>query len=136
MTKERIELLQQHFVKLLSVSDRAGQLFYTRLFELAPSTKPLFKADMQEMTRQLMQTIGMIVTGMSTPHEVMNFVADHGRKHVEYGVAEADYETVRTALLWTLNQILGSEFTPEAEAAWTEAYDFIAKVMKDAAFKK
>ncbi len=136
MTKERIQLLQQNFVKVLSVSDLAGQLFYRRLFELDPLTKPMFKADMQEMTRQLMQTVGMIVTGLSTPHEVMSFVAEHGRKHVEYGVVEAHYETVRTALLWTLDQVLGSEFTPEAQAAWTEAYDFIAKVMKDAAFQK
>ena len=83
-----------------------------------------------------MQTVGMIVTGLTTPHEVMNLVAEHGRKHVGYGVIEAHYETVRTVLLWTLDQILGSEFTPEAQAAWTEAYDFISKVMKDAAFRK
>ena len=120
-------------MKLLSVSDQTGQVFYKRLFELDPSTKPMFKADMQEMTRQLMQTVGMIVTGLSTPHEVMSLVAEHGRKHVEYGVVEAHYETVRTALLWTLDKILGSEFTPEAQAAWAEAYDFIAKVMKEAA---
>jgi len=133
MTKERIQLLQQHFLKMLSVSDLAGQLFYKRLFELDPSLRSMFKPDMQEMTRQLMQTVGMIVTGLSTPDEVMNLVAEHGRKHAGYGVIEAHYETVRTALLWTLNQILGLEFTPEAQAAWREAYDFIAKVMKDAA---
>jgi hemoglobin-like flavoprotein len=136
MTKERVQLLQQHFLKMLSVSDLTGQLFYRRLFELDPSLRSMFKADMQEMTRQLMQTVGMIVTGLSTPHEVMNLVAEHGRKHEGYGVIEAHYETVRTVLLWTLDQILGSDFTPEAQAAWTEAYDFIAKVMKDAAFRK
>jgi len=81
MTKERIQLLQQHFLKMLSVSDLTGQLFYRRLFELDPSLRSMFKADMQEMTRQLMQTVGMIVTGLSTPHEVMNLVAEHGRKH-------------------------------------------------------
>jgi hemoglobin-like flavoprotein len=121
---------------MLSVSDLTGELFYRRLFELDPSLRSMFKADMQEMTRQLMQTVGMIVTGLSTPHEVMNLVAERGRKHVGYGVIEAHYETVRTVLLWTLDQILGSEFTPEAQAAWTEAYDFIAKVMRDAAFRK
>jgi hemoglobin-like flavoprotein len=63
-------------------------------------------------------------------------LSEHGRKHAGYGVIEAHYETVRTVLLWTLDRILGSEFTPEAQAAWTEAYDFIAEVMKDAAFRK
>jgi hemoglobin-like flavoprotein len=132
MTNDRIQHLQQNFVKLLSVSDQAGRIFYQRLFELDPSTKPLFKADMQEMTRQLMQTVGMIVTGVSTPHQIMGLVAEHGRKHVEYGVVEGHYETVRAALLWTLGQILGPEFNSETQAAWTEAYELIAKVMKDA----
>ena len=63
----------------------------------------------------------------------MALVADLGRKHVDYGVVDAHYDTVRTALLWTLRQGLGVDFTPEVNAAWTEAYDFLAKVMKDAA---
>jgi len=33
--------------------------------------------------------VGMIVTGLSTPYEVMNLVAEHERKHVGYGVIEA-----------------------------------------------
>jgi len=80
-----------------------------------------------------MQMIGMTVQGLSVPDEVMGLVADLGRKHVEYGVVDAHYDTVRTALMWTLGQGLGAEFTPEVKAAWTEAYEFLAKVMKDAA---
>jgi hypothetical protein len=33
------------------------------------------------------------------------------------------------ALLWTLEQGLGAEFTPEVKAAWTETYTALAGVM-------
>lgn len=133
MTKERVALVQQTFFKVLPISELAAELFYRRLFEIDPSVRPMFKGTMQEQARKMMEMIGMVVTGVSTPNEIIGFVADLGRGHVEYGVIDAHYDTVRSALIWTLGQGLGSDFTPEVEAAWAEAYDFLAKVMKDAA---
>ena len=40
---------------------------------------------------------------------------------------------VAAALLWTLGQGLGDDFTGEVEDAWTEAYVILSGVMKDAA---
>ena len=120
-------------MRVLPISDLAAQLFYKRLFELDPTLRPMFKGDMQEQGRKLMQMIGMTVQGLSVPGEIMGLVADLGRKHVEYGVIDAHYDTVRTALMWTLGQGLGADFTPEVKMAWTEAYEFLSKVMKDAA---
>jgi hemoglobin-like flavoprotein len=48
-------------------------------------------------------------------------------------IQSAHYDTVASALLWTLGQGLGNAFTPLVEAAWTEAYTILATVMKDAA---
>ena len=126
-------MVQQTFMRVLPISDLAAELFYRRLFEIDPSVKPMFKGDMNEQGRKLMQMIGMAVTGLSNPGEIIGLVADLGRRHVEYGVMDAHYDTVRTALLWTLKQGLGPEYTPEVETAWTEAYDLLAKIMKDAA---
>jgi len=136
MTERQVQLVQQTFMKVLPISDLAAQLFYTRLFELDPTLKPMFKTDMQEQGRKLMQMIGMAVQGLTVPHEIMGIVADLGRRHLDYGVIDAHYDTVRTALLWTLRQGLGVEFTPEVSTAWTDAYEFLSKVMKDAAREK
>src|SRR5437879_1478547 len=136
LTKEQVQLVQRTFMKVLPISDLAAHLFYTRLFQIDPSLKPMFKGDMQQQGRILMQTLGMVVQGLSVPAEIMGLAADLGRRHVEYGVIDVHYDTVRTALLWTLGQGLGADFTPEAKAAWTEAYEFLAKVMKDAAAEK
>ena len=133
MTKQQVALVQQTFMKVLPISDLAAGLFYKKLFEMDPSVRPMFKGDMNEQGRKLMLMIGMAVTGLSTPNEIMGLVADLGRRHGEYGVVDTHYDTVRSALLWTLKQGLGPEFTPEVETAWAEAYDFLAKVMKDAA---
>jgi hemoglobin-like flavoprotein len=133
ITAEQVQVVQQTFMKVLPISDLAAHLFYTRLFQIDPSLKPMFKSDMQEQGRKLMQMVGMAVQGLSVPNEITGLLAELGRKHVEYGVVEAHYDTVRTALLWTLRQGLGVDFTVEAERAWTEAYEFLAKVMKDAA---
>ena len=133
MTQQEVQLVQQTFMKVLPISDLAAQLFYKRLFEIDPSLKPMFKGDMQEQGRKLMQMIGMTVQGLSVPGEIMGLVADLGRKHVEYGVVDAHYDTVCAALMWTLGQGLGADFTPAVKAAWTEAYEFLAKVMKEAA---
>jgi nitric oxide dioxygenase len=54
-------------------------------------------------------------------------------RHAGYGVTAAHYDTVATALLWTLGQGLGDAFTPEVETAWVAAYTLLATTMQAAA---
>ena len=53
-----------------------------------------------------------------------------GRRHVHYGVQDHEYDSVGTALLWTLERGLGSEFTPEVRNAWTEVYLLVAALAR------
>jgi hemoglobin-like flavoprotein len=64
---------------------------------------------------------------------IVPVVQDLGRRHATYGVQPSHYDTVASALLWTLGQGLGDAFTPPVKGAWTEAYTLLATVMKDAA---
>jgi hemoglobin-like flavoprotein len=133
VTNAEILLVQQTFRKVVPISEAAAELFYGRLFELDPSLKALFKGDMKEQGRKLMHMIGVAVAGLNNLDSIVPAVQDLGRRHVGYGVVDAHYTSVRSALLWTLGQGLGSEFTPEAEAAWAETYDLLASVMQRAA---
>ena len=108
-------------------------MFYGRLFELDPTLKPLFKGDMTEQGRTLMTMIGTAVANLNKLDAIVPAVQDLGRRHKDYGVLPEHYGTVATALLWTLGQGLGDAFTPQVEAAWTEAYTILATVMQDAA---
>ena len=50
---------------MLPVSETAADLFYNRSFEIDPSTEALFKGDMKEQGRKLMQMITAAVNGLN-----------------------------------------------------------------------
>ena len=133
MTPEQKTLVQESFGKVAPIADQAAALFYRRLFELDPGVKPLFKTDLDEQGRKLMQMIATAVNGLDDLEALVPAVQDLGRRHVAYGVKDEHYETVGTALIWTLEQGLGEDFTPETQAAWVTGYGVLATTMKDAA---
>ena len=132
MNGEQIKLVQESFKKVVPIADAAATLFYGRLFDLDPALESLFKGDMVEQGRKLMQMIGMAVISLDRLEQVLPAVRALGARHARYGVREKDYDTVGRALIWTLKKGLGEEFTPEAEAAWAGVYAALAGTMKDA----
>jgi len=134
MTPKQIQLVQSSWQKVLPISDQAAELFYGRLFELAPSYRRLFTTDQKEQGRKLMQMIGVAVNGLPRLDTIVPAVEDLGRRHLDYDVTEEMYDTVGEALLWTLQQGLGPAFTDDVEDAWAETYNTLADVMKSAAY--
>jgi hemoglobin-like flavoprotein len=133
MTPEQINLVQQSWEKVVPIQDTAADLFYGRLFELDPSLRRLFSGDIKEQGRKLMKIITMVVRGLQRFDQLKLHVWQLGRRHSVYEVKPEHYQTVATALLWTLEQGLGPAFTPDVKAAWVEAYTIIAGVMQDGA---
>ena len=133
MTPQQVELVKSTWASVVPISEQAAALFYGKLFELDPELKVLFKSDMTEQGKKLMQMIGVAVANLHQLGEITQPVRELGVRHRGYQVKDADYDTVGAALLWTLEQGLGDAFTPEAKAAWTETYVTLATVMKDAA---
>lgn len=133
MNTEKIALVRGSWQKVLPIKEAAAELFYGRLFELDPSLRTMFKGDMAEQGRKLMTMINMVVMSLDNLDPMLERIEDLGRRHVGYGVTEAHYDTVGSALLWTLEQGLGEHFTPPVRDAWTSAYGTLAGVMKQAA---
>jgi hypothetical protein len=48
MTSEQVKAIQDSFAKVAPISEQAAEIFYGRLFEIAPAVKPLFRGDMKE----------------------------------------------------------------------------------------
>jgi hemoglobin-like flavoprotein len=133
MTLKQKQLVQSSWEKVLPISESVATLFYERLFELDPSTRPLFKhTNMPEQRKKLMRAIDMVVNGLNMLDQLIPAVSDLGRRHVAYGVTDEHYSSVGRALIWTLEQALGADFTPEVKEAWTTAYNVIADTMKNA----
>ena len=133
MNGEQIRLVQESFQKVEPIADAAATLFYGRLFDLDPKLESLFKGDMVEQGRKLMQMLGVAVKSLDRLEQVLPAVCALGARHAGYGVRERDYDTVGRALIWTLRKGLGEGFTPETEAAWSETYAALAGAMKAAA---
>jgi hemoglobin-like flavoprotein len=136
MTPEQIAVVQESFQKVAAIADRAGEIFYHNLFALDPQVKGLFPSDMQAQGMKLMQMIGLAVHGLKSPETLIPAVQDLGRRHVTYGVEAKDYETVGKALILTLEQGLGADFTPQAKEAWMATYQFLSGIMKQAAYSE
>jgi len=111
----------------------AGALFYSRLFELDPALKALFKHDLQEQSHKLMQMIGLAVALLDRPDMLVHALDALGRRHSVYGVKPQDYKTVGDALILTLGEGLGEAFTPELNDAWVAVYELISSTMQRSA---
>ena len=88
---------------------------------------------MGEQGRKLMSMIGTAVANLGHLDAIVPAVRDLGRRHAGYGVQQSHYDTVATALVWTLEQGLGDDFTPATRRAWIEAYTNLAGTMQQAA---
>ena len=134
MTADEIALVRDSFAKVVPIAETAAGLFYGRLFETTPEVKPLFRGDMTEQGRKLMVTLAVVVKGLDNLPAIVPVAEALARRHVDYGVLPEHYASVGVALLWTLGQGLGEAFTPEVEAAWTQAYTTLSGVMVAAAY--
>jgi hemoglobin-like flavoprotein len=72
---------------------------------------------MHEQGRKLMHMIGLAVRGLHRLETLVPAVQGLGARHASYGVQHEHYDTVGAALLWTLEQGLGGDFTSEVKEA-------------------
>lgn len=133
MTPNQIKLVQTSFAQVVPIAATAADLFYGRLFEIAPHLRPMFPEDLTEQKRKLMAMLGTAVGGLNHLDTLVRTVQALGRRHAGYGVKAEHYVPVGKALLWTLEKGLGETFTPEVKDAWATTYIVLSTTMIDAA---
>ena len=129
MNPAQIKLVQESFAKVAPISETAAVLFYGRLFEVAPQVKAMFPENMTEQRRKLMATLAVVVSGLSDLPSILPAASALAIRHVSYGAKREHYPVVGAALLYTLEQGLGSAWTPEVASAWTAAYETLSGYM-------
>jgi len=136
MTPAQVALVQASFAKVAPVADQAAQIFYDRLFAVAPQVRSLFPNDMTEQHRKLMGTLGVVVNALDKLETVLPAASALAKRHVSYGAQPAHYPVVGEALLWTLQRGLGDAWTEDVAAAWTAAYTTLSNFMISEAYAK
>ena len=109
--------------------DAVAELFYRELFALDPDLRRLFKSDLAQQGRKLMRMLDTAIANLDRLESIAPAVRDLGLRHTGYGVEPADYQTVASALIATLEQGLGSDFTPALQDAWGSCYRVLSGEM-------
>ncbi|MCP4733869.1 MAG: hemin receptor, partial [Bosea sp.] len=71
MTPEQVKLVQESFSKVVPISEQAAVMFYDRLFEVAPSVRAMFPADMTGQRQKLMATLAVVVGGLGNIEAIL-----------------------------------------------------------------
>ncbi|MCW3796736.1 globin domain-containing protein [Sphingomonas sp. BN140010] len=133
MTPLQIDLVQDSFALIVPRRTEAAAIFYERLFVLAPETRALFKNDLAEQGRKLMQVLVTIVRNFDDLGPLLDSVDYLAQRHVGYGVRDEHYAIVGEALIETLRECLGVSFDERTERAWGYAYTILSGRMIRAA---
>ena len=134
MNPTQVKLVQESFARVAPISETAAVLFYDRLFEIAPTVRAMFPADMTEQRKKLMATLAAVVNGLADLESILPAASALAKRHVSYGARAEHYPVVGSALLWTLEKGLGDAWTPEVADAWTAAYGTLAGYMISEAY--
>src|SRR5215813_6314743 len=133
MTPEQARLVTTSWSSVASIADSAIAQFYNRLFEIDPTARALFRVtDMPEQRRKVIEALSLALQSLDDLDALTPTLEELGRRHQRYGVTAAHYDSVGQALLWTLQQGLGTAWTPAMAGAWTELYVQLSSVMKGA----
>lgn len=133
MTPQQIELVQKSFASVAPIAPQAADIFYDRLFAVAPGVRSLFPDDMSEQKRNLMAMLGTVVNGLTRLDAILPAVKELGAKHATYGAEPEHYGVVGETLIFTLEAGLGDSFDGDVKEAWETAYGLLSGVMIEAA---
>ncbi len=136
LTKAQERVIRDSFAELRDVAGALANLFYGRLFAVAPELRPMFKGDIREQGLKLMAMLDSCVDSVGRLEEIRPQLRELGRRHVEYGTKSEHYPVVAKALLWSLAQALEHRFDRETKEAWTQLILGIAGEMEAGAANK
>lgn len=134
LSRDTITLVRDSWTRVVPGRPRVAERFYANLFSLDPALESLFQCDLEIQGQRLLRMIDVAIGQLDDPDGLIPLLQNLGCRHVAYGVENAHYETVGSALMLTLAQSLGEDFTDPLREAWTRVYALIAGIMKEAAY--
>ncbi len=129
MDTRQVRLIRESWQRVETDPDAAARRFYAHLFAIDPSVARLFSEDMSEQRRKLMSALRTAVDHIDDSETLQPLLARLGASHADYGVERDHFDAVGSALLSTLADALGDDFTREHEQAWRAAYAYLSATM-------
>jgi hemoglobin-like flavoprotein len=129
MTPSQIQLVQSALPFIAAEKEQVARLFYSRLFQLDPALRALFNGDMIVQGDKMVTLLGTLIAALNRPDQIVPVLQALGQRHAGYGVQDSHYATVGSALLWTLEHCLTTNFTAEMRDAWIALFFVVSRTM-------
>ena len=130
LNSQQIALIQSAVPTIVAQSEAVASAFYAQLFALDPSLRAMFRGDMTEQGRKLMQMLGVALSNLDKLDTLRPALRALGERHLNYGVSDHPYSVVGTALITTPELLLGEAFTSDTRAAWARLYGHLTHAIK------
>jgi hemoglobin-like flavoprotein len=126
-----VSLLRDSFSLVVERQPQLTARFYEILFARYPQVKPLFGRNAPELQQQMLTSaLVAVLDKLEDAGWLDQTLRAMGKKHVDYGVTDEMYGWVGASLLSAIAEAAGSDWSPELEQAWSDAYGAIAGLMQ------
>lgn len=130
MTKHQIKLVKTSWGHFRNINPEVvADAFYSKLFLDHPNLQKMFPKDMKEQYKKVVYIFNIVVARLDRFDELTADVVALGVRHKGYGVKVQHYKMVGDALLWTLENGLGSDWNEEVGEAWRTCYTILSDTM-------
>lgn len=129
-TETEIALVRATFPLIAPLAGVVADMFFDRLFYLAPSVRRMFPRDMREQKRSFTVMMATTVQNLDNLDALVPLARALGARHRRAGVTTGHYEIAEEALVWALERGLASDFTAPVELSWRRAFGLLAAAMK------
>jgi hemoglobin-like flavoprotein len=129
-----VETLRSSFERVIERSPNLTQRFYEVLFNKYPQTRRMFgRHSGAKQEKMLADALTAVIDNLENAPWLSSTLMGLGGKHAGYGVTDEMYAWVGDALLFTLAEAEGEDWTPDVAQAWIAAFGAIASLMQEGA---
>ncbi|MFM7427894.1 MAG: globin domain-containing protein [Elainella sp.] len=126
----QIQLLSQSLEQIRPREAEFATHFYQHLFTRHPEMQPYFAhTDMAKQQQMLVAALFLIIKSLEKPQMLATLIKGLAERHRRYGALTEQFPHVGEALMAAFAFLLGSDWTPEMQQAWQQAYEAITQQM-------
>jgi hemoglobin-like flavoprotein len=129
-----LDALETSFDLVAPKGDELMEIFYARLFAVAPAVQPLFAgSDMKRQQAMLLSALVLLRKSLRDLERVVPTLRNLGARHVAYGAQAEHYPVVGEVLIGAMATVAGEAWEPRFAEAWGEAFGVVAGAMLEGA---
>jgi len=128
------DALETSFDQIAPRGAELMDVFYRRLFVVAPSMLPLFLGlDLERLKGKLLAQLMLLRGSLRDLDSVTPVLRGLGARNARYGALPGHYPVAAMLLMSSMAEIAGEAWTDEHQEAWTQAFALVSGAMLDGA---